>query len=150
MGINIMKFKKLRKIISFNDSIILDITDKNGNSSLLSYANILGVPNKFNKYKVNVIRTNKTVAFGNSVPKVHLFIAGWNSDTNSTMTINGGTIENNSITADSGISGTGTTYTLTGTISGYYRVISVNSNTTSITIQLGAGKRAVVWGVNAE
>ena len=69
-----MKFKKLRKIISFNDSIILDITDKNGNSSLLSYANILGVPNKFNKYKVNVIRTNKTVAFGNNVPNVSLFI----------------------------------------------------------------------------
>ena len=69
-----MKFKKLRKTISFNDSIILDITDKNGNSSLLSYANILGVPNKFNKYKVNVIRTNKTVAFGNNVPKVSLFI----------------------------------------------------------------------------
>ena len=69
-----MKFKKLRKNISFNDSIILDITDKNGNSSLLSYANILGVPNKFNKYKVNVIRTHKTVAFGNNVPKVSLFI----------------------------------------------------------------------------
>ena len=69
-----MKFKKLRKTVSFNDSIILDITDKNGNSSLLSYANILEVPNKFNKYKVNVIRTNKTVAFGNNVPKVSLFI----------------------------------------------------------------------------
>ena len=69
-----MKFKKLRKTISFNDSIILDITDKNGNSSLLSYANILEVPNKFNKYKVDVIRTNKTVAFGNNEPSVNLFI----------------------------------------------------------------------------
>ena len=69
-----MKFKKLRKTVSFNDSIILDITDKNGNSSLLSYANILEVPNKFNKYKVDVIRTNKTVAFGNNETSVNLFI----------------------------------------------------------------------------
>lgn len=61
-----MKFKKLRKTISFNDSIILDITDKNGNSTLLSYANILGVPNKFNKYKVNGLRI--------SVVKGNLFI----------------------------------------------------------------------------
>ena len=69
-----MKFKKLRKTVSFNDSIILDITDKNGNSSLLSYANILEVPNKFNKYKVYFIRKKNTFAFENNEQSVNLFI----------------------------------------------------------------------------
>lgn len=81
---------------------------------------------------------------------VHLFIAAWNGE-GQDVTVTGGTISNASITADSAISGSSSTYTLAGTISDYYRTITPSSSsTTSITINTASKKRIVVWGVNEE
>lgn len=111
-------------------------------------------------YKVSIggtsydaVKANKAATFTIGVPSgtntIHLFIAAWNGE-GSTVTVTGGTMNNASITADSGISGSVTTYTLSGTPSSYYRTISVNNNTTSVTIKLASNKRAVIWGINAD
>ena len=88
-----------------------------------------------------------TVPSGTS--KLHLFIAAWNKE-GADVTITGGTIDNATITADTGVANN-SPFTLAGTISDYYRVITLTNNTTtSVTIQAANNKRAVVWGVNPE
>ena len=95
--------------------------------------------------------------------KLHVHIAGWNGET-VTVTItpaekvskvNGTTGNTASLTADSGISGSSTTYTLAGTsylTTDYFKTIDLNgiSSDTELTLTATAGKRFVIWGVNAE
>ena len=112
-------------------------------------------------YKVKIggvdydaVKANKAATFTIVCPTntstIHLFIAAWNGE-GCTVSVTGGTMSSTSITADTGISGSGKTYTLAGTISGYYRTITpATSSTTSVTIALPSNKRAVVWGVNCE
>lgn len=102
----------------------------------------------------DAVKANKAAEFTITIPAgtttLHLFIAAWNGEGH-TVTVTGGTINNASIVADSAISGSGTTYTLNGNISDYYRTITpASSETTTIKITLASSKRAVIWGVNAE
>ena len=102
----------------------------------------------------NAYKTNKGSSVSITIPAntktVHLFIAAWNGE-GQTVSITNGSIDSSSITADSAISGSSGTYTLTGTISNYYRKITPSStSTTSITIKAASNKRIVVWGVNEE
>ena len=115
-----------------------------------------------NNVEYSAIKANKAGTFTLKVPSttsiIHFFIAGWNGDTNSVMTINGGTVNSKDISADTGIAGNSTTYTLaTKEPSTYYRTIAVASGLVpdkdgniNVTIKLGTNKRAVIWGVNEE
>ena len=94
--------------------------------------------------------------------KLHVHIAGWNGE-NVTVTItpaekvskvNGTTGNTASLTADTGVSGSSTTYTLDGTSSlttDYFKTIDLTgiSSDTELTIAATSGKRFVIWGVNA-
>ena len=93
----------------------------------------------------DAVKANKGATFTITIPAntttVHLFIAAWNGEAQ-TVTVTGGTMSDTRISADTGISGSGTTYTLAGTISDYYRTITPSSSsTTSITIATESGKR---------
>ena len=115
-----------------------------------------------NNVEYSAIKANKAGTFTLKVPSttsiIHFFIAGWKGDTNSVMTINGGTVNSKDISADTGIAGDSTTYTLaTKEPSTYYRTIAVASGLVpdkdgniNVTIKLGTNKRAVIWGVNEE
>lgn len=115
-----------------------------------------------NNVEYSAIKANKAGTFTLKVPSttsiIHFFIAGWKGDTNSVMTINGGTVNSKDISADTGIAGNSTTYTLaTKEPSTYYRTIAVASGLVpdkdgniNVTIKLGTNKRAVIWGVNEE
>jgi|GEM_PF-5025936 len=95
--------------------------------------------------------------------KLNVHIAGWNGEnvsisvTPSTKVskINNVTGNTMSLTADSGVSGSGTTYTLNGTsylTTNYYKVIDLTgiSEDTELTFTATSGNRFVIWGVNAE
>lgn len=115
-----------------------------------------------NNVEYSAIKANKAGTFTLKVPSttsiIHFFIAGWKGDTNSVMTINGGTVNSKDISADTGIAGNSTTYTLaTKEPSTYYRTIAVASGLVpdkdgniNVTIKLDTNKRAVIWGVNEE
>lgn len=94
-----------------------------------------------------------TITIPEGTTTLHLFIAAWNGEggDGSEVTVTGGTIDEDTLVADSGVSGSGSTYTLAGTISDYYRtIIPSSSSTTSISIAFASGKRGVIWGVNPE
>ena len=87
---------------------------------------------------------------------LHLHAAGWNGED---VTIRISTVTNNAtiatlnhLTADSGISGSVTTYPLNGTLSDYYFDIAL-TGTSAKTIAIESTSddhRFVIWGVNAE
>lgn len=80
--------------------------------------------------------------------KVHLFIGAWNNG-NASVTVSDGSIDNASLTADSGIS-SNSPFTLSSTSTdSFYKVITVTNNATSITIT-PSGERILIWGVNPE
>ncbi len=87
--------------------------------------------------------------------KLHIHAAGWNGD-NSSFTIEGATVSDKTITpiSDSGISGTGTTFTLTGDPTNYYKELTLTGVTAETTLTITANKaskcRFVIFGVNAE
>ena len=97
------------------------------------------------------VKTNKGSAASISVPSgtttVYLFIAAWNGESQ-TVSVTNGTMDDTNITADTGISGSGSSYTLAGTASNYFRTITVDQNATVITITAATNKRFVLWGVN--
>lgn len=87
--------------------------------------------------------------------KLHIHAVGWNGDATS-FTIEGATVSDKTITpiSDTAISGSSTTYTLTGDPTNYYKELSLTGVTAETTLTLTATKsskcRFVVFGVNAE
>ena len=86
---------------------------------------------------------------------LHIHVAGWNGETVTLSVSPNTSLSPTSIdlTADSGISGSGTTYTLGGTLSNYYKVITFTNaleSNTELTFTATNGKRFVIWGVNSE
>ena len=83
---------------------------------------------------------------------LHLHALAWSGENNS-LTISGAdcTPDSISLTANTGISGTATTYTLSSVVNDYFK-ISLNGivANTKLTFTVSGGKRFVVWGVNAE
>ena len=115
--------------------------------------------------KVNIANTEysamklgssgKSGSFTISVPagatKLYLFAAGWNGKTN-TITLSGANVSPSTartLTADSGVSGTSTTYTIAGTPSTYFFEFSFDSSSSAQNITISCSERCVVWGVNA-
>ena len=84
---------------------------------------------------------------------LHIHIAAWNKES-VTVGIAGATCNPSTLTltADSGISGSGSTYTLSGSASSYYKTVSLTNITddTILTFTATSGNRFVIWGVNAE
>ena len=88
---------------------------------------------------------------------LHLHVAAWNNES-VTLTVKQGTttVTTISLTSDSGISGSSTTYTLgtpANATTNYYKVITFASALTAntdYTITATSGKRFVIWGVNSE
>ena len=88
---------------------------------------------------------------------LHLHIAGWNGES-VTVTVKQGstTVTSISLTADSGVSGSGTTYNLGSSskaTTDYYKVITFANalaSNTDYTFTATSGKRFVIWGVNSE
>ena len=88
---------------------------------------------------------------------LHLHVAAWNGE-NVTLTVKQGSTNVTTIdlTADTGISGTGSTYTLgtpASATTDYYKVITFATAlaaNTDYTFTATSGKRFVVWGVNSE
>lgn len=87
--------------------------------------------------------------------KLHIHAAGWGGDSSS-FTIEGATVSDKTITpiSDSGISGSGTTFTLTGDPTNYYKELTLTGVTAETTLTITAKKaskcRFVIFGVNAE
>ena len=86
---------------------------------------------------------------------LHLHLAGWNNETVTLSVTPSDYSSDIALTADSGISGSGTTYTFNGNAntSDYYKVIEFSSalaSDTELTFTAKSGKRFVVWGVTAE
>lgn len=86
---------------------------------------------------------------------LHLHLAGWKGE-NVTVSITPNTNitpSSLSLTADDGISGSGSSYSISGTASDYYQVITFTTplaSNTNFTITATSGKRFVVFGVNSE
>lgn len=87
--------------------------------------------------------------------KLHIHAAGWKGD-NSSFTVEGATVSNKTITliSDDGVSGTGTSFTLKGDPTNYYKELSLTGVTAETTLTITATKaskcRFVIFGVNAE
>lgn len=120
---------------------------------------------KINSVDYDAIKVGKSSAGGEmkiSVPagtkKLHLHAAAWKDVTGLSLNIttgaNGVTITPSSIalTADSGFTGNASTFTLTGTASNYYFVLTLSgiTSSTTLTFTTASAKRFVIWGVNAE
>lgn len=87
---------------------------------------------------------------------LHLHIAGWNNETVK-LSVNAGstTITSLAITSDAGISGGGSTFTISddADLSKFYHVVTFTnalSSNTEIEIKATSGKRFVIWGIIAE
>jgi len=87
--------------------------------------------------------------------KIHVHVVGWsnNSSTPPTFSASAGTLTYSisPFYSDSGVSNS-SPYTLAGTASDYYYVMTLSGATaeTTITASAASGKRAVIFGVNAE
>ena len=95
---------------------------------------------------------NFTISVPAGTTKLYLFAAAWSGKTN-TITLSGANITPNSaqsLTADTGVSGTSTTYTIAGTPSSYFFEFTFTSSTEAQSIKISCSERCVVWGVNAE
>lgn len=104
-------------------------------------------------------KSNEAGAWKVTVPenttKLHLHLAGWN-DENVTLSVTPSGYSNGiTLTANSGISGSGSTYTFSGDPStdSYYKIITFADpleEAVTLTFTATGGNRFVVWGVNAE
>ena len=86
--------------------------------------------------------------------KLSFHIAGWNKEGGKTISLTGATATPSSFTtvADAGVSGSSTTYTLSGTIADYFystTLSNIDEKTTLTFSNGGADQRFVIWGVNA-
>ena len=95
---------------------------------------------------------NFTISVPAGATKLYLFAAGWDGKTN-TITLSGANVSpstKQTLTADSGVSGNSTTYTIAGTPSTYFFEFSFDSSNSAQDIKISCSERCVVWGVNAE
>lgn len=86
---------------------------------------------------------------------LHMHISAWNGETVTLAVAPAGYSGNISLTSNSGISGSGSTYTFSGdpSTSDYYKVITFTNALTAntdLTFTATGGKRFVVWGVTSE
>lgn len=87
--------------------------------------------------------------------KLHIHAAGWKGDASS-FTIEGATVSDKTITpmSDDGFSGSGTSFTLKGDPTNYYKELTLTGVTAETTLTITATKaskcRCVIFGVNAE
>ena len=94
---------------------------------------------------------NFTISVPAGATKLYLFAAGWNRKTN-TITLSGANVspsDAKTLTADSGVSGNTTTFTINGTPSTYFFEFSFDSSSSAQDIKISCSERCVVWGVNA-
>lgn len=87
--------------------------------------------------------------------KLHLHLAGWNGEKVTLSVTPSGYSNDIALTANSGISGSGSTYTFNGDPStdSYYKIITFAApleEAVTLTFSASSGNRFVVWGVNAE
>ena len=85
---------------------------------------------------------------------LHLHLASWNGD-NTTVSVSSGTPSSISLTSDSGISGSGSSYTINSSnaSTSYYKVITFSTplaSATSVSITSPKKKRFVIWGARSE
>ena len=87
-----------------------------------------------------------TITVGAGATKLSFYAAGW-AGTGTTLSLSGATIGNSSIeiAGDSGISGSGSAYTLDGTESDYYCETTLSGITESTDITVTAPKRFALW-----
>ena len=87
--------------------------------------------------------------------KLHIHAAGWKGDASS-FTIEGATVSDKTITpmSDDGVSGSGTSFTLKGDPTNYYKELTLTGVTAETTLTITATKaskcRFVIFGVNAK
>ena len=93
-----------------------------------------------------------TITVPSGTTKLHIHAAGWNGES-VTLVVTGATASPSSIvlTADSGVANN-SPFTLSGDASSYYTEITLSGITdeTTLTFKATAGKRFVIWGVNAK
>ena len=95
-----------------------------------------------------------TITVPEKATKLKFYAAGWNG-TSCTVTLTSSpsiTISNTSLslTADSGIAGSGSTFTLNGEESDYLFELTLSNVTSQTTITLSGSARFVVWGAQAK
>ena len=96
---------------------------------------------------------NVTVPAG--IETVHLHMVAWNGESSGvTVKLGETTLSTITPTADAGVSGSGTTYTIATepkTENSYYFAIDVNTDeVTTLSLTTGSNKRAILFGVNFE
>lgn len=87
-----------------------------------------------------------TITVGEGATKLSFYAAGWNG-TSTVINLSGATIGTTSFSliADSGISGSGTAYTLSGTESDYYYETTLSGITSQTDITISASTRFALW-----
>ena len=98
------------------------------------------------------------VTFPVGTKYIHLHAAAWNGKNSNTLSFTGITTDNITLTPNTGISGTSSTYTFAtdGTNSSpnstnHYKVITLTTALASATeVTLTCSERCVIWGVNSE
>ena len=87
-----------------------------------------------------------TVTVGEGATKLSFYAAGW-TGTNTVINLSGATCGTSSfsLTADSGISGSGNAYTLSGTESDYYYETTLSGISSETTITISASTRFALW-----
>ena len=87
-----------------------------------------------------------TITVGEGATKLSFYAAGW-SGTGTTLSLSGATLGNNSIEilGDSGISGSGSAYSLSGTEADYYCETTLTNVLSETTITITASKRFALW-----
>ena len=95
---------------------------------------------------------NFKISIPSGTTKLYLHALGWNGQSNTlTLTTSVGSIspsDARSLTANSGVSGSGSTYTLSN-ITGDYFEYTLSSVNAAATITVTCSERCLVWGVNA-
>ena len=87
-----------------------------------------------------------TITVGEGATRLSFYAAGWNG-TSTVINLSGATCGTSSfsLTADSGISGSGSAYTLSGTESDYYYETTLSGITSETTITVSASTRFALW-----
>lgn len=87
-----------------------------------------------------------TIRVGAGATKLSFYAAGWNG-TSTVINLSGATCGTSSfsLTADSGISGSGSAYTLSGTESDYYYETTLTGVTSETNITVSASTRFALW-----
>lgn len=87
-----------------------------------------------------------TITVGAGATKLSFYAAGWNG-TSTVINLSGATCGTSSfsLTADSGISGSGSVYTLSGTESDYYYETTLSNITSETDITVSASTRFALW-----